>query len=55
MSLRYEQAQSTTFDVVDAESLLTQARAQVETATYSWIVAQLGLKRAIGEANPKVQ
>lgn len=55
VSLRYEQAQSTTFDVVDAESLLTQARAQVETATYSWLVAQLGLQRAIGEATPKVR
>jgi outer membrane protein TolC len=55
VSLRYEQAQSTTFDVVDAESLLTQARAQVETATYDWLVAQLGLQRATGEAKPSVR
>ena len=55
VSLRYEQAQSTTFDVVDAESLLTQARAQVENATYGWLVAQLGLQRATGEATPRVK
>lgn len=55
VSLRYEQAQSTTFDVVDAESLLTQARAQVENATYGWLVAQLGLQRAMGEGSPRVR
>lgn len=55
VSLRYEQAQSTTFDVVDAESLLTQARAQVENATYGWLVAQLGLQRATGEGTPRVK
>jgi outer membrane protein TolC len=55
VSLRYEQAQSTTFDVVDAESLLTQARAQVENATYGWLVAQLGLQRATGEGVPRVR
>lgn len=49
---RFEQAAGTTFDVVDAEALLTEARAQVETATYGWLVAELGLQRATGEARP---
>jgi outer membrane protein TolC len=55
VSRRFEQAAGTAFDVVDAEALLTQSRAQVETATYGWLVAQLSLQRATGELAPRVR
>lgn len=55
VSKRFEQAAATAFDVVDAESLLTQSRAQIETATYGWLVARLALQRATGETSPRVQ
>jgi outer membrane protein len=52
---RFEQNASTSFDVVDAESLLTQARAQVETALYGYLVARLALQRAIGASAPRAR
>jgi outer membrane protein TolC len=55
VSRRFEQAAGTAFDVVDAEALLTQSRAQVETATYGSLVARLGLQRATGEMTPRVR
>jgi outer membrane protein TolC len=45
---RYEAAAATTFDVLDAESLLTQARAQLSTARYDSLIARAGISRAIG-------
>lgn len=47
-SKRYENATSTTFDVLDAETLLTQARAQRENAFFDLLVAQAGMQRATG-------
>jgi len=52
---RFEQAAGTSFDVVDAESLLTTARAQVEDALYGYLVARLGLQRATGAMVPRVR
>lgn len=46
---RYEANTTTSFDVVDAESLLTQARAQLQTSTYDFLVARAALRRATGE------
>jgi outer membrane protein TolC len=45
---RYETAAATTFDVLDAESLLTAARAQYQTALYDSHIAQANLDRAMG-------
>ena len=45
---RYEANAATPFDVVDAEQLLTQARAQKETTLYDYLVAQAALARASG-------
>jgi outer membrane protein TolC len=47
---RYEASSATTFDVVDAEALLTQARGQLETARYDLLIARTDLRRAMGEA-----
>lgn len=55
VSRRFEEAAGTAFDVVDAEALLTEARAQVETATYGWKIAELGLERATGESRPRTR
>jgi outer membrane protein TolC len=52
---RFEQAAGTSFDVVDAESLLTTARAQVEDALYGYLVARLALQRATGVMIPRVR
>jgi outer membrane protein TolC len=38
------------FDVVDAESLLTQARAQLETALYDLVIAKATLHAAGAES-----
>jgi outer membrane protein len=46
---RYEANAATSFDVVDAESLLTQARAQLQTAIYDFLIARSALRRAMGE------
>ncbi len=45
---KFENAAATSFDVVDAEGLLTQARGQVETALYDLLIAQAALDRATG-------
>jgi outer membrane protein len=52
VSKKFEAAAATSFDVVDAESLLTQARGQVETALYDYLIARAALARAMGEAMP---
>jgi outer membrane protein len=49
---KFENAAATSFDVVDAESLLTQARGQVETALYDFLIARAALERATGAALP---
>lgn len=46
---RYEANTTTSFDVVDAESLLTQARAQLQNSTYDYLVARAALRRATGD------
>jgi outer membrane protein len=45
---RYEAASSTTFDVLDAETLLTTARTQQQTALYDFIIAKAALTRVMG-------
>jgi outer membrane protein TolC len=52
---RFENNASTSFDVVDAEALLTQARAQVESALYGYLVARAALQRATGAPLPRVR
>ena len=49
---KFENAAATSFDVVDAESLLTQARGQVETALYDYLIAKAALERATGAPLP---
>jgi outer membrane protein len=46
---RYDANTATSFDVVDAENLLTQARAQLYTSTYDYLVARAALRRATGD------
>jgi outer membrane protein TolC len=45
---RYAASAATSFDVVDAESLLTQARGQLQTGLYDYMIAQAALRRAVG-------
>jgi outer membrane protein TolC len=45
---RYEANAATSFDVVDAEALLTQARGQMQTSLYDYIIARAALDRATG-------
>jgi outer membrane protein TolC len=52
---RFEAAEGTSFDVVDAEALLTQARGQVEDAYYGYLIARMALQRATGAATPTVR
>jgi outer membrane protein len=47
---KFEANAATSFDMVDAEALLTQARGQVETALYDALIAQAALKKATGAA-----
>jgi outer membrane protein TolC len=47
---RYEANAATSFDVVDAEGLLTQARGQMQTALYDFVIAQAALRSATGAA-----
>jgi outer membrane protein TolC len=49
---KFESGAATSFDVVDAESLLTQARAQVQTALYDYLVARASLARSTGAPLP---
>jgi outer membrane protein TolC len=46
---RYESANNTSFDVLDAETQLTTARHQHQAALYDLIVARANLDRAMGE------
>jgi outer membrane protein TolC len=48
VSKKFEAASATSFDVVDAESLLTQARGQVEQGLYDYLIAEAALARATG-------
>lgn len=45
---RYEASAATSFDVIDAEGLLTQSRGQMQTALYDQLVARAALRRALG-------
>ena len=45
----FENNAATSFNVVDAEALLTQARGQVETARYDYLIARAALDRATGK------
>lgn len=47
---RYEAAAATALEVLDAETLLTQARAQQETALYDYLIARSALRKAMGES-----
>ena len=47
---RYEAAAATAFDVIDAEGLLTQARGQMQTSLYDYVIACAALDRATGIA-----
>jgi outer membrane protein len=47
---RYEANAATSFDVVDAEGLLTQARGQMQTALYDFVIARAALRAAEGGA-----
>jgi outer membrane protein TolC len=45
---RYEASAATSFDVVDAEGLLTQARGQMQNALYDFLIARAALRSAEG-------
>ncbi len=47
---RYDASAATSFDVVDAEGLLTQARGQMQTALYDFMIARASLHAATGAA-----
>jgi outer membrane protein len=49
---RFENNAATSFDVVDAEAQLTQARGQVESALYDLLIARAALDRATGAPLP---
>jgi outer membrane protein len=49
---RYEAANNTSFDVLDAENQLTTARGQHQAALYEYLIAQSNLARATGQATP---
>ncbi len=53
VSKRYEANAATSFDVVDAEGLLTQARGQLQTSVYDYMVARAALLRAMGDPAAK--
>jgi outer membrane protein TolC len=55
VSKKFEANAATSFDVVDAESLLTQARGQVETGLYDYLIARAALERATGTPLPGEQ
>jgi outer membrane protein len=49
---KFQNNAATSFDVVDAESLLTQARGQVEQALYDYLIAGAALQKATGAPLP---
>ncbi len=50
VSKRYDAAAATEFDVIDAEGLLTQARGQMQTSLFDYMIACAALDRATGIA-----
>ncbi len=48
-SARFAAQAGTSFDVLDAEALLTQTRAQQKSALYSYLIAGANVRRAMGE------
>ncbi len=55
VSKKFEANAATSFDVVDAEALLTQARAQVQSALYDYLIDRAALERATGTPLPGEQ
>jgi outer membrane protein TolC len=51
---RYDASAATSFDVIDAEGLLTQSRGQMQTALYDQLVARAALRRAMGTTADKL-
>jgi outer membrane protein len=51
---RYDASAATSFDVIDAEALLTQSRGQMQTALYDQLVARAALRRAMGTPAEKL-
>lgn len=51
---RYDASSATSFDVIDAEGLLTQSRGQMQTALYDQAVARAALSRAMGVAADRI-
>jgi outer membrane protein TolC len=49
---RYESADNTSFDVLDAENQLTTARGQHQAAMFEYLIAQSNLARATGQLLP---
>ncbi len=54
-SKRYEARANTSFDVLDAETQLTQVRAQEQAARYDYLIAEAALRRTIGEDPARTQ
>ena len=49
---KFDANAATSFDVVDAEGLLTQSRGQVEQALYDYLIASAALQKATGAPLP---
>jgi outer membrane protein len=49
---KFDSSAATSFDVVDAEALLTQARGQVEQVLYDYLIARAALEKATGVLLP---
>lgn len=47
---RYEGGAATSLEVLDAETTLTQARAQLETALYDYLIARASLRKGMGDS-----
>lgn len=47
---RYEASAATALEVLDAETLVTRERAQLETALYDHLIARAALRKGMGEA-----
>jgi outer membrane protein len=51
---RYDASAATSFDVIDAEGLLTQSRGQMQTALFDQLVARAALERAMGTSSERL-
>lgn len=51
---RYDASAATSFDVIDAEGLLTSSRGQLQTALYDQLIARAALRRAMGATPQKL-